>query len=510
MGNNSETRNLASARSSNYSSARIQNNRRNKRRSRHNVILGLIIVSLIVIVLIALVFIICDFVKNKRAQAGVDSSAITTEIVTTAVNQDFRAASRAIDGDDSTYMLSGESQRTGSYILLDLGTETDVMSVEVISNDVTRYVRRADIQISSDKSTWKTIGEFVGEPSKATPQFISKGISVKAAYIRFILTEKCDELWLVNTIRVFNPDGNEITVRAAMPGILTSDVTVTHAPDLTSGIPSGVTVLYKSNALIYEGDLILVNNQHEYIFPQSEADVLTMYGNRTEFTDAEGKTVYSYKIGDIPLTCLKASALKHFNDMADAFYKETGKSILHVGTNAGWRSKATQAELAAKYSTALAAGLSEHNTGLAANIDLYIDDKVYSLSDSALLAECGQVLMWLNQNAYKYGFVDRYPAAKDSITGLSIDRYHYRYVGFPHAYYMTQHNLCLEEYIDLLGKYSYEGEHLCFTGDDGNSYEIYTIKADITSTATQVYVPTSLPYTISGDNIGNFIITITK
>ncbi len=40
-----------------------------------------------------------------------------------------------------------------------------------------------------------------------------------------------------------------------------------------------------------------------------------------------------------------------------------------------------------------------------------------------------KVYQWLDENAYKYGFVKRYPEDKTDITGISNEPWHYRYVG---------------------------------------------------------------------------------
>ena len=36
---------------------------------------------------------------------------------------------------------------------------------------------------------------------------------------------------------------------------------------------------------------------------------------------------------------------------------------------------------------------------------------------------------WLQKNAYKYGFILRYPKNKENITGYEYESWHYRYVG---------------------------------------------------------------------------------
>lgn len=56
---------------------------------------------------------------------------------------------------------------------------------------------------------------------------------------------------------------------------------------------------------------------------------------------------------------------------------------------------------------------------------------------------------WLIANAGKYGFVIRYEQDKESITGISYEPWHLRYVGEEAAMYMTTWDLCLEEYVEL-------------------------------------------------------------
>ena len=55
---------------------------------------------------------------------------------------------------------------------------------------------------------------------------------------------------------------------------------------------------------------------------------------------------------------------------------------------------------------------------------------------------------WLDENAYKYGFVKHYPEDKTDITGISNEPWHYRYVGTTVAKIMKEENLCLEEYLE--------------------------------------------------------------
>ena len=85
-------------------------------------------------------------------------------------------------------------------------------------------------------------------------------------------------------------------------------------------------------------------------------------------------------------------------------------------------------------------------------------------------------------------------------------------MGVNHAKYMKEHNLCLEEYLELLEKnYSYSRKHLSFKGDDGRSYEIYFVPAgNALDPSVAVPVPSNYPYTISGNNYSGFVVTVTR
>ena len=86
------------------------------------------------------------------------------------------------------------------------------------------------------------------------------------------------------------------------------------------------------------------------------------------------------------------------------------------------------------------AGHSEHQTGLA--IDIAIDSG-FTTADW----DTSPKYQWLQNNAYKYGFILRYPKGKENITGFKFEPWHYRYVGKEVATYLYQNNLTLEEYL---------------------------------------------------------------
>ena len=58
---------------------------------------------------------------------------------------------------------------------------------------------------------------------------------------------------------------------------------------------------------------------------------------------------------------------------------------------------------------------------------------------------------WLLQHAQEYGFILRYTAKKQPITGIIPEPWHWRYVGTPWAEEIKDSGLCLEEYLALKG-----------------------------------------------------------
>ena len=84
-------------------------------------------------------------------------------------------------------------------------------------------------------------------------------------------------------------------------------------------------------------------------------------------------------------------------------------------------------------------GTSEHELGLAVDINA---EEGRSTGD--------EVYDWLAENAYKYGFILRYPSDKAEITGIDYEPWHYRYVGKDAAKEIYESKECLEEYLNKI------------------------------------------------------------
>lgn len=247
---------------------------------------------------------------------------------------------------------------------------------------------------------------------------------------------------------------------------------------------------------IHKGELILVNDSHEYISPPEEESTLTSVD--------EIKNDY-YRIKSMGMM-MDTLAVKNFNSMMSGFYQVSpDKSIMVTNAFISKEHQDMMYNQALENSMTISkGGFSEHQTGLAVDISAYKDNGEsfkYNPIDG---------YEWIRDNCTKYGFIRRYPEDKSKITGISGQGDHFRYVGIPHAYYMTENDLTLEEYTEQLKNYPYGSKTLsisCYSKE----YEVYYIKAKYDATNdVDVYVPCTNSYTISGNNTDGFIITVEK
>ena len=132
---------------------------------------------------------------------------------------------------------------------------------------------------------------------------------------------------------------------------------------------------------------------------------------------------------------------------------ETGEILVSVS---GYRSYQTQATLyqrklnnvngshkrADEY--VARAGASEHQLGMAMDIGW---DDYHGTSDKFPRSKAGK---WCTENCWKYGFILRYQAGWEEVTGYKAEEWHFRYVGKEHAARIYENQMPLEEYLILL------------------------------------------------------------
>ncbi len=172
-----------------------------------------------------------------------------------------------------------------------------------------------------------------------------------------------------------------------------------------------------------------------------------------------------YKPGDliVPNVPIRSSLIgdekyvsKKMESSLEALIAGASKGGVSLNLQSGYRSYASQLALydsyverdgkAAADTYSARAGHSEHQTGLA--VDLGGSSK-----PECNVADCfagTPEAQWIAENAYEYGFILRYPAANEQITGYKAESWHLRYVGAELAQEMHKQGVqTLEEFFGL-------------------------------------------------------------
>lgn len=264
--------------------------------------------------------------------------------------------------------------------------------------------------------------------------------------------------------------------------------TDTTGTQVEGAAPAGYIKQTLTRADMVKGDLILVNKDHVYTFPENTENLKSIYENKIE----------TYKAKDW-VTSLDGNVIEKFNTLMSAYFEAKKNSDILVIN--GYRTKETQDSNFASSETDIKGGYSEYHTGLSFSLGIFPDG-----ANSYYYEPTGNYA-WISEHMAEYGFILRYPADKTEKTGIEGNTYQFRYVGQPHAAYMKENNLCLEEYIDTLRQYAFGTKTLKYQSN-GHQYEIYYVAAN-TAGDTEVFVPGSNTYTVSGNNVDGFIVTVT-
>lgn len=222
--------------------------------------------------------------------------------------------------------------------------------------------------------------------------------------------------------------------------------------------------LKKDKRVTMNQSMMLVNT--EYKIPDDFIPDISEY--KTSGVEMSNCMKYDYEQLSLSVTDHTGDALyvsSHFrtSQKQQALYKEDPKTAAQPGT-------------------------SEHQTGLA--LDVYVGN--YS-GFGFIQSEAGQ---YVNSNAWKYGFIIRYPSFGTKETGIKYEPWHIRYVGYPHAEIIYNNHMTLEEYILSMQK------NIWYTYGD------YMISRQSLTERDTVKIPSEYSELIlSPDNTGSYIIT---
>ena len=212
-------------------------------------------------------------------------------------------------------------------------------------------------------------------------------------------------------------------------------------------------LLYSGNALSADQApkpdfLMLVNRQHKLSKNDAPTDLVTIESVlsadivKVKYSGTKADRTATEALGRM-LSAAIADGLSNFQiSSAYRTYSEQQKLVdnsvaKYQKNNPDWSRDRC---LSATYNTVAPAGTSEHQTGLA------FDITVPNVSFTGTAQQ-----KWLHEHCVEYGFVVRFTADKQKLTGFVAESWHFRYVGVEAAQTMTQNNWCLEEYVEKMG-----------------------------------------------------------
>lgn len=230
-----------------------------------------------------------------------------------------------------------------------------------------------------------------------------------------------------------------------------------------------------------DGNLILIANSEDAIAPNKD---------KLDLTKIYGKIPNSiYSLSTVELL-LNKDAINAFNIMMKDFYDAT--KVKAISVNSAYTSIES---------------LRKNNT-IKTYADLASGRSVRLIAYPAGNGRIGEgVYLWITEHCQNYGYILRYPADKIEQSGVQASASLFRYVGIPHAKYMKENNLSLEEYVESLKNYDYKKPLVYTDFESGKTYHIY-YKAKGAGTSTMLNVPTKIDYSISGNNEDGFIVTV--
>ena len=137
----------------------------------------------------------------------------------------------------------------------------------------------------------------------------------------------------------------------------------------------------------------------------------------------------------------------------DAMFAAAAEDGIELVVRSGFRSYELQTTIYASYVSrdgqaaadrySARPGYSEHQTGLA--FDLNSFEQSFGETPEG---------KWLAEHSWEYGFVIRYPADKEEITGFMYEPWHVRYFGKDVAKILHENDQTLEEYLGITSAYA--------------------------------------------------------
>ena len=178
---------------------------------------------------------------------------------------------------------------------------------------------------------------------------------------------------------------------------------------------------------------LLVNKDNKLPFTYIPSDLVIVY-SKYDFIRDQKLSLYAYK---------------EFIKLQEKLRKDG----LNICITSGYRNALKQMKIYNYYYMTIGAemakkrvalpGRSEHQTGLAVDLCVIEND----IKRDITMEESN----YLKDNAYKYGFILRYPKGSEHITSFNYEPWHFRYVG-DISEFIYENDITLEEYHEKILK----------------------------------------------------------
>ena len=237
-----------------------------------------------------------------------------------------------------------------------------------------------------------------------------------------------------------------------------NDSNLTNFISLTNKLINKGYNTLEINSILKSGNEEDINNFLELDYQEEAKEYLkfdfSKLSKYQEYVDYKTKNNLDYETSVLYISIDKEYAIdskqkgnkemiENFIKMSNDCKQETGFKII---VRSGYRDYKSQEDTynlylktyGLKYAESYAAhpGFSEHQTGLAVDIKAQSSNTFAGTKESK----------WLLENAYKYGFILRYPDDLTDITGYKYESWHYRYVGLEIAKDIKDKKMTYDEY----------------------------------------------------------------
>ena len=174
-------------------------------------------------------------------------------------------------------------------------------------------------------------------------------------------------------------------------------------------------------------DILLVNRQHPLPADYDPGKLVCLYEVR-----------HSFRLSAADIYMAQAA----YEAMERMFAAAEQEGVNAFIVTSGYRTRQRQQELYEQEGdeTAAPPGCSEHETGLSFDVTTNFNVNTQTFEDT-------EQYKWLIANCARYGFILRYPAGKEQITGFAAESWHFRYVGETAARRIMSRGITLEEYL---------------------------------------------------------------